>query len=205
MCERETLKDSLISRFACKEFDSYRDISKLDLDFILEAGRMAPSSFGMEPWKFLVIKNIELKDRLRGVCWNQAQISDCSALVVIVSQIKSVSNKEYYTKIFERRGLSEDMTKAYIKRYEEYISKLPSIPEWVAKQCYIAMDHMLIYASLIGIDSCPIEGFESNRVDEILGLDSISQKTTLLLPLGYCLKEPTQKRRHSFNEVVSFV
>ncbi len=205
MCEHEALQNSLITRYACKKFDPNRKIPKNDLDFVLEAGRMAPSSFGMEPWRFLVIQDQKLKDRLRPVCWNQAQISDCSALVVIISQIKKVSDKEYYTKIFERRGLSQEMTQAYIKRYEEYISKLPSLAEWVAKQCYIAMDHMLIYSSLIGIYSCPIEGFEPKELDDILGLEGSKEQTTLLLPLGYCLQEAPKKRRKPFEEVVSFV
>uniref|UniRef100_UPI0025F20466 nitroreductase family protein n=1 Tax=Nitratifractor sp. TaxID=2268144 RepID=UPI0025F20466 len=74
-----------------------------------------------------------------------------------------------------------------------------------AKQCYIAADHMMIYASLIGIDSCPIEGFEPEKVDSILGLNRKKERTTLLLPLGYRLQDPPKKKRRPFDEVVSFL
>ncbi len=205
MCDRETLEDSLYFRHACKRFDPERQIPEEELRFILEAGRLAPSSFGMEPWRFIVIRDPKLKEKLRPACWNQPQITDCSDLVVIAGQIAAVADPDYYGAMFRRRGLSEEMTQAYIERYENYIGKLHSLIGWVAKQCYIAADHMMIYASLIGIDSCPIEGFEPRKIDKILGLERKKERTTLLLPLGYRLQEPPEKKRRPFDEVVSFL
>ncbi len=205
MCDRETLESSLYFRHACKRFDPEREIPEADLRFILEAGRLAPSSFGMEPWRFIVIRDQELKEKLRPVCWDQPQITDCSDLVVIAGQIAAVADPDYYEAMFRRRGLPEEMTRAYIERYETYIGKLHSLVGWVAKQCYIAADHMMIYGALTGVDSCPIEGFEPRKVDKILGLDRKKERTTLLLPLGYRLQEPPEKKRRPFDEVVSFL
>ncbi|ADV45303.1 NAD(P)H-dependent oxidoreductase [Nitratifractor salsuginis] len=205
MCDRETLTRSLYFRHACKRFDPERKLPEADLRFILEAARLAPSAFGMEAWRFLVIRDPELKATLRPVCWDQPQITECSDLVVILGQIASVADPEYYSAMFRRRGLSEEATRAYIRRYEEYIGKLHSIQGWVAKQCYIAADHMMVYASLIGVDSCPIEGFEPRKVDKILGLDRKKERSVLLLPLGYRLQEPREKKRRPFEEVVTFL
>ena len=205
MCDRKTLEASLYFRHACKRFDPERKIPEDDLRFILEAGRLAPSSFGMEPWRFIVIRDPALKEALRPVCWDQPQITDCSDLVVITGQIAAVADPDYYAAMFRRRGLSEEMTQAYIERYETYIGKLHSLTGWVAKQCYIAADHMMVYASLIGVDSCPIEGFEPRKVDKILGLDRKKERSILLLPLGYRLQEPPEKKRRLFEDVVTFL
>ncbi len=205
MCDRDTLNRSLYFRHACKRFDPNRKLSQEDRRFILEAGRLAPSSFGMEPWRFLVIRDAELKAALRPVCWNQPQITECSDLVVILGQIAAVSDPKYYTAIFRRRGLTTQATQEYIKRYENYIGALHSIQGWVAKQCYIAADHMMIYASLIGVDSCPIEGFEPRKVDKILNLDRKIERSILLLPLGYRIQEPPLKLRRNFDEIVTII
>jgi nitroreductase len=205
MCDRDTLTQSLYFRHACKRFDPERKLPEEDRRFILEAARLAPSSFGMEPWRFLVIRDPELKAALRPLCWDQPQITECSDLVVILGQIAAVADPAYYGAMFRRRGLSEEATRAYIERYEAYIGKLHSLQGWVAKQCYIAADHMMVYASLIGVDSCPIEGFEPRKVDKLLGLDRKKERSVLLLPLGYRIQEPPAKRRRPFDEVVTFV
>ena len=205
MCNREELTASLAFRHACKRFDSDRRIPEEDRRFILEAARLAPSSFGMEPWRFLVIRDVELKAALRPHCWDQPQITECSDLVIILAQIAAPADPEYYTAMFQRRGLPEEMTRAYIERYESYIGKLHSIQAWVSRQCYIAADHMMVYASLIGVDSCPIEGFEPRKVDKVLGIDRQKERSVLLLPLGYRVREAGLKLRRSFEEVVTFV
>ncbi|WP_456430452.1 NAD(P)H-dependent oxidoreductase [Nitratifractor sp.] len=205
MCERNDLTESLYFRHACKRFDPTRTLPAEDLRFILEAGRLAPSSFGMEPWEFLVIEDREFRRRLQPLCWNQPQIEECSALVAIVGRIGAVRDPEYYRAMFARRGLDAEATEAYVRRYEEYLVSLESIGEWVLRQCYIAADHMMVYASLIGVDSCPIEGFEPAGVGEMLGVDPQSARVALLLPLGYRIQPAPPKKRRPFGEVVRFV
>ena len=86
----KTFMEAMDFRHACKIFDESKKVSNEDMNFILEAGRKSPSSFGMEPWKFLVITNDELKEKLRPFCWNQPQITTCSHLVVILAAIDAV-------------------------------------------------------------------------------------------------------------------
>jgi len=205
MIDRETIEESLYFRHACKRFDTERKLPEEDRRFILEAGRLAPSSFGMEPWRFLVIRNEEIQSELRPHCWNQPQITECSDLVVILAQISAPTDPAYYAAMFRRRGLPEEDTQAYIERYESYIGKLHSIQGWVSRQCYIAADHMMITAAQIGVDSCPIEGFVSRKVDKVLGIDRKKERSALLLPLGYRVQEPGPKLRRSFEEVVTIL
>ncbi len=205
MIEKKALQENLYFRHACKRFDPQRKIPEEELRFILDAGRLAPSSFGMEPWRFLVIRDPEIKARLRPHCWNQPQISECSDLAVILGQIASVADAEYYEAMFRRRGLPEEQTRAYIERYEAYIAGLHSIRGWVARQCYIAASHMMTYAAAREIDSCPIEGFEARKVEKELGIERKKERVVLLLPLGYRVRQAPEKKRRSFDEVVSFL
>ena len=194
----------LYFRHACKIFDSSKEIEPSTFETILEAGRLSPSSFGMEPWEFIVIRDKQLRQELRKFCWNQPQITDSSELIAIIGLTDVVQDYDYYSKMFKRRGLTEDKTLAYIKRYESYINTLPSIEEWVKRQCYISATHMMITAASLGVDSCPIEGFEPENVDKTLNLPK-EHKTALLLPLGYRAVEPPKKHRKELSEIVKII
>ncbi len=190
-------------RHACKIFDTSRKIEDEDLLYILEATRLSPSSFGMEPWRFLVIENQQIKKELQPLCWNQKQITTCSHLVVIKNQTGLVQDDEYIWKMFKRRGLDEEATKAYIQKYKSFL-KLQDIDCWTSKQCYIAMETMLLAAAFKKIDSCPIEGFEREKVEEYLGLDSSKERVAIIVALGYRLKEAPKKNRLPLEELVEF-
>jgi len=204
MIDQKSLLDILHFRHACKLFDENKKISKDDLAFILETARLSPSSFGMEHWRFIVIKNQKLKETLRPICWNQPQITTCDALVAIVAKHKAVSTSAYYEAMFARRGLDEDAMQAYVERYENYIKALPSIKEWSQKQCYLAASNIMNYAAMIGVDSCPIEGFERENVEKALDIDSSKESAALIVALGYRVNQQTPKFRLSFDEVVEF-
>ena len=204
MTKKEELLDSLYFRHACKLFDEEKKIPLDDLKFILEAGRLSPSSFGMEPWHFYVIRKQDTKEALYPVCWNQAQITSCSDLVIITAKVDDPVRKEYYEKMFMRRGLPQVMLEKYLKVYEQYIGGLHSVYSWSAKQCYIAATNMMSYAAQIGIDSCPIEGYEKEKVEEIMGFNTTKEQLALIVALGYRVNEGREKIRLSFDEVVSF-
>ncbi len=193
--------DMMNFRHACKLFDANRKISEDDFGYILEAARLSPSSFGMEPWRFLVIENQKIKEDLKPLCWNQNQITTCSHLVIIKTDNKSLKDKEYILKMFKRRGLDEESTKAYIKRYESFL-KNQNISCWSAKQCYIAAANMMSAAAFIGIDSCPIEGFNKDEVQKYLKVDGKNSEVVLILAFGYRVKNPSKKQRLSLEEIV---
>ncbi len=204
MIDQKSLSDILYFRHACKLFDKDKKISKDDLNFILEAARLSPSSFGMEHWRFIVIKNQELKETLKPVCWNQPQITTCDALVAVVAKHKAVSTPVYYEAMFARRELDDDAMQAYVQRYENYIKALPSIKAWSQMQCYLAASNIMNYAAMIGVDSCPLEGFERDDAEKILNIDSSKESLALFVALGYRVNHQTSKHRLPFDEVVEF-
>jgi len=197
-------------RHACKVFDDTKKISKEEMHFILEAGRKSPSSFGMEGWKFLVITNDALKEKLRPVCWDQVQITSCSHLVIVLATIDAVKVESGIPeKRFARREMPQESLDFYMKLYAEHLKETLStdtnIYHWTARQSYIALGNMMTAAAYIGIDSCPIEGFEKEKVEAILDIDTNKYQLAVIVPFGYRLNEQSEQLRLPFEEVVAFI
>jgi len=197
-------------RHACKVFDETKTVSNEDIRYILEAGRKSPSSFGLEAWKFLVITNKELKEKLRPVCWNQPQITSCSHLVVVLAGIESVKPEMgIVEKRFKRRNMPQDKLDFYLNLYsnhsQETLKSDTNIFAWTARQTYLATANMMSAAAFVGIDSCPIEGFEKDKVEEILNLDTKKHQLAMILPFGYRINPQSEQLRLSFEEVVEFI
>ncbi len=197
-------------RHACKIFDENKKISDEEIHYILEAGRTSPSSFGLEGWKFLVITNEALKAKIRPVCWNQVQITSCSHLVVILAEIAGAKVESGKPKAqLGRREMPKEQLDAYVELYDTHLKETlitdEKILAWTAKQTYIAVGNMMTSAAFIGIDSCPIEGFEKEKVEEILKLDTHKWQVSMLLPFGYRVNEQPKRLRLDFDEVVEFI
>lgn len=197
-------------RHACKMFDENKKISDEEMNFIIEAGRKSPSSFGMEPWKFLVITNEELKAKIRPACWDQVQITSCSHLVIILAGIDSVKPESgEVKKRFSRREMPEEQLEFYMGLYASHLEKTLSSDEniyaWTSKQSYIAAGNMMTAGATLGIDSCPIEGFDKNQVEEILDLDKSKYQLSLVLPFGHRVNPQSEQQRLSVKDVVEFI
>ncbi len=197
-------------RHACKTFDENKKITNEDIHFILETGRKSPSSFGLEAWKFLVITNEALKAKLRPECWNQVQITSCSHLVIVLAGIENAKVASGKPKErFQRRPMPQDKLDFYLELYEKHLEKTLSSDEniyaWTSKQSYIAAANMMTAAAYIGIDSCPIEGFEKEKLEEILELDTTKYQVALVLPFGYKIDPQSEQLRLDFDEVVEFI
>ncbi len=197
-------------RHACKAFNDTKKISDEELHFILEAGIKSPSSFGMEGWKFLVITNEALKEKLRPACWDQVQVTSCSHLVIVLAAIDSVKVESgEVKKRFTRREMTQESLDFYMDIYAKHLEKILSTDEniyhWTSKQSYIALANMMTAAAYIGIDSCPIEGFEKEKVEEILELDTSKYQLSVVVPFGYRLNEQPSQLRLPFDEVVEFI
>ncbi len=195
-------------RHACKRFDPEKKIPEAQLRTILQIGRLSPSSFGMEPWRFLVVRDRELKETLRPFCWNQPQITECSDLVVIKTIVAPLSpGAEYPRKMLSRRELPEEKIRAYFKKYDAFATeqfKNGGLACWGAKQCYIAAGNMMTGAMAMGIDSCAIEGYEKEKVEAVLGMDVARESLALMVAFGYRVKEPPAKVRLPLEEIVEF-
>ena len=206
----KTFMEAMDFRHACKIFDETKRISDDDMNYILEAGRKSPSSFGMEAWKFLVITNEELKAKLRPACWDQVQITSCSHLVVVLAGIDCVKPESgEVERKFKRREMPQEKLDFYLGLYaghlKDTLSSDENIYAWTAKQTAFAAGNMMTAAAVKGVDSCPIEGFDKEKVEEILGLDTKKYQLSLVLPFGYRLNEQSTQLREPLENIVEYI
>ena len=208
----KTFMEAMDFRHACKIFDETKKISNEDMKFILETGRKSPSSFGQEGWKFLVITNEELKAKLRPFCWDQPQITTCSHLVIILAAIEAVKPESGVPALrFARREMPQEKKDFYNKLYKDHLTVTKvldsdeNVYSWTARQTYIAAGNMMTAAAIKGIDSCPIEGFDKAKVEEVLGLDTKKFQLSMVLPFGYRINPQSTQMRLPFEEVIEFI
>lgn len=212
--------DAFQFRHACKQFDPTKTVSEEDFNTILEAGRLSPSSFGFEPWKFLVVQNKSLKEKLFPVSWGaQNSFSGASHFVILLGRKKvdTIYNSEYITKIMsEVQNLPEDVANQRKSAFESFekndfnlLESDRAIFDWASKQTYIALANMLTAAAFLQIDSCPIEGFNIEKVEEILKnegiLDTEHFGVSVMASFGYRAKEPHEKTRQPLNSIVQWI
>jgi len=207
-------------RHACKEFDSNKKISKEDFNFILETGRLSPSSFGFEPWKFIIVQNEEIREKIKTVTWGgQKQIPTASHFVIVLSRTKEHLNydSEYIQSFMKDvQQLPEEVIEMKGKFFKDFIQKDFKIDEsdrlffeWGARQTYLALGNMMTSASMIGIDSCPIEGFDKKQAEEILKQENLIPETgfgiSCMVAFGYRIQDPRPKTRQTLDAVVEWV
>lgn len=162
--------DNLNLRYAVKIFDKTLTISEKDWSIIEDALILTPSSFGLEPWKFLVITNKELKKELKNFSFNQTQIEDCSHLLVLCA--KKYIDNEYIKKCMQNIAKVRNVDISTLNKYKEVISSSIMQKEdhlnYTTNQTFIALGNILTVAAMLKIDSCPIGGFISEEYDRIL-------------------------------------
>ena len=211
---KQQVLDAFHFRCATRYYDPERKISKEDFDYILELGRLSPSSVGSEPWQFLVVQNPELRQALKPVSWGMAtQLDDASHVVVILANKHMRYDSEDFRANLARRGLTEEQMQANMATYQrfqtEHINVLENdrtLFDWASKQTYIALANMMTGAALIGIDSCPVEGFNYAEVNRILAqtgaYDAEKYAVSVAVTFGYRAKEIRPKSRKPLNEIV---
>lgn len=201
--------EAMSFRHACKKFDADKKIPDEDFEQILEFGRLSPSSFGMEQWRFLVIQTPELREQLKSTCWGQPQITDSSHVIVILAKTAAVKpGTDYVTNMFDRRSLPLDARNAYLEKYASHhqteIEPYMSTHAWSSKQCYLALANMMTGAANLGIDSCPIEGFSKQQVEELLDIDTETEEVAVVVTFGYRAGEQTPSLRLKSNEIIEY-
>ena len=181
--------DSLNWRYATKSFDTTKKVSQADLDEIIETFRLTPSSFGLEPWKLIVIENQELKNEMVAYSYNQKQVWECSHLLVFTA-VKNIDNDyidshlDNNTKITRasREDLSwyENVMKAYFSALDENTKE-----KWAREQVHIALWNVLNTLAQKWIDSCAIWWFNPKKYDEVLKLSEKWLESVVVLPIWY--------------------
>ncbi len=200
---RNDFEKAMHFRHACKLFDATKKIKQEDLDFILEAGRMSPSSIGLEHWKFLVVRDEKLKRAIREVSWDQPQMTTCSELVVVLYKKQLRSNTPYikaqYKKVFGGDEVGE-WYKGFIDPQSD-----EALECWSMQQCHIAAANMMTAAAYIGIDSCPIGGYDKAALEQALGIDGSLYGVALMLPFGYRANPQQPRVRSDISELVEYI
>lgn len=205
---KETLLDAYAFRHACKLFDSNKKITDEDFNFILETARLSPTSFGMQGVRLTVITKDDLKKAMKPLCWNQNQIDSCSHLVVFKTRTQDLKPYSDWTKVrFAQRGLPQDAQDKYMEVYANFHKSLKcdDIYEWGTRQAYILFSSMITSAALIGIDSCPIEGFEKESLEKLLKIDTQEEEISLVCAFGYRVNEQAKKMRLQLDEICEFI
>lgn len=210
------LQQRLAWRYATKEFDPTRQIPADQWTALLHSLVQAPSSFGLQPWKFIDVVDPAVRRKLRAVSWDQSQITDASHLVVLCR--KDIVTPADAERFIKRSAAVRGVDPATMLGYQNLIvgflndpSAIPggSMAAWTRSQVYIALGFFLAAAAMIGVDTCPLEGFDPEKYDEILGLSASGFSSTVVAAAGYRSAgdwlAPLPKVRYEAGEIVTRV
>ncbi|MFV8365963.1 NAD(P)H-dependent oxidoreductase [Flavobacterium sp. XS1P27] len=176
-------------RYATKKFDATKKITAEDLSTLKEAIRLSSSSYGLQPYKVIIVENPELRANIQPAAWGQSQIVEASHLIIFANETKvdDLAIDEYIKNISQTRNMPIEALAGYGDFMKSKITSLT--PEekniWTAKQTYLALGNLLNVAAELKIDATPMEGFVPAQVNEILGLDKLGLNATLIATLGY--------------------
>ena len=214
---RQQALDIFRRRVSTRYYDPARKISAEDFAAILDFGRLSPSSVGSEPWKFLVIQNQGLREKIKPVAWGmQATIAEASHLVILLAKKHARYDTPFFSELMERRGFTPEQRAAALERYRSFqihdiaiADDERALFDWASKQSYIALANMLTGAAMLGIDSCPIEGMNYAAVEHILAqaglLDPAEYGVSVAATFGYRARDIQPKPRRDAAETVVWV
>lgn len=176
-------------RYATKKYDPTRKVSQEDLEKILEAIRLTPTSSGLQQFRLLVITNQELKDQIVPIAFGQQMVADCSHLLVFAAWDRYTEDRivDMYEYITTEREQPADRYNAYIDRLKSrYLPQTAAENfEHTARQAYIGLGLAMAQAAELQIDCTPMEGFDTTKLDDLLELQAEGLKSVLMLPIGY--------------------
>jgi nitroreductase len=188
--EPSRILDAMRWRYATKRFDPARRIPDETWGALEETLVLSPSSYGLQPWEFLVVTRQDLKESLVPATWGQRQVADCSHLLVIAARVTlAEADIDRLMGVIESvQGRSRESTRGYRDMMMRDVVEGPrsrDIRGWAKLQCYIALGNFMTAAALLGIDTCPMEGFQAEKYDEALGLPASGLTAAVLCPAGY--------------------
>lgn len=216
--QNNEILEAAIWRYAVKTFDITKKVSDMDFDTLVNVARYSPSSFGLEPWKMIVVQNAKLRNRIAEYASGaQRQLATASHFVIFAVTADLEPESEYI------KHISFDVKKNSESSYAETVAKIDAFQknkhdltdrrkrvDWAGKQAYMALANMIFAAAIMRIDSCPIEGFTPNGVENVLSeegiIDSAKENVAVMGAFGYRLSGPEHaKVRRPFKEVVDFI
>ena len=181
--------EALKWRYATKQFDTEKKLSADQVATLKEALRLSPSSFGLQPWRFVFVENVELRTKLRAAGYDQPQFTDASHLVVLATEknIDAALIKKYVQSIADAKNIAVENLAGFSGMLNGAIGAKgeEGARDWAARQAYIALGVLLTTAALEGIDAAPMEGFDPKAADEILGLTGRGLESRVVVGLGF--------------------
>jgi len=218
MIDKQDILRAFSFRHACKTFDPARKLPDEDFRLILETGRLSPSSFGFEPWRFVVVQDIALREKLRAVSWGaQGQLPTASHVIAILARKEDMRPGSGYTETFMRdvQKMSDEAIARRHKFYPQFhasdfrLQEPRALFDWSCRQTYIALANMMTAAAMIGIDSCPIEGFNQENAEAVLAEAGLLEDgrfgLAVMVAFGYRVTPQPVKTRQAMEQVVRWV
>jgi nitroreductase / dihydropteridine reductase len=208
--------DSLNWRYATKSFDTNKKLSDEQLSFVKETLRLAPSSYGIQAWKFVEIKTPEIRQKLKEAGWNQSQFTESSSLFALCTYVDPVSNAEeivntYVEELISQRGVTAESLDGYKNMMINAMKNGNTMNDpahsqhWLDNQMYIALGQAMTACAIAGIDTCPMEGFDVAKANEILDVEKLGLKVNCFLAVGFRNADDkyatTKKVRNSVDKV----
>lgn len=183
------LIENLQWRYATKKFDPEKSIADVDMEKLKKAIQLSASSYGLQPYKVLIISNPDIRKKLLPVSWKQSQVSDAHALLVFCNY-KTIG-KNYLDNFKQIKANVEGKEVSDLDAFGDFVlNKLSEksaneMENWTAKQCYLALGNLLAACAELKIDACPMEGFDNEAYNDILGLDSQGLNAAVIATIGY--------------------
>ncbi|MDR1748492.1 MAG: NAD(P)H-dependent oxidoreductase [Spirochaetaceae bacterium] len=195
------------SRFACKLYAAEKPLTREEVEFIMECGRLSPSSFGLEHWHFFAVESEPLKDGLYRACFSQDTVST-AALVVVIACRKAQAYDPKGRFVSQRGSRFPGTIEEFIADYEGYyhfLEKSGLLNHWARSQCYIPCANMMTGAAYAGIDSCAIEGYNEQEVLEVLEIDSSVWEIGIVSTFGHRDEEPREHIREPAERIITYL
>ncbi|WP_339728469.1 NAD(P)H-dependent oxidoreductase [Maribacter stanieri] len=208
-----SIVDKLNWRYATKKFDSSKKVSEKDLETLLEAARLTASSYGLQPYEIYVIEDTDVRQKLRKASYDQPQITDASYLIVLANKptFNETMIDDYIANIMAIRGVSKEDLKGFSQTMKSTLLDLPDAYKntWTSNQAYIVLGNLMTVASEMKIDTCPMEGFDKAKYNEILGLTDKDLNAAVVLAVGYRSADDTTqhypKVRYSKEQIITHI
>ena len=204
--------ESLKWRYATKKFDPAKNIEKKQLDVLAQAFNLTATSYGLQPCRLVVVIDQDIKDKMVAHSYGQLQVKDASAVLVLCTTAVNESYiKDYFSLVKKQRNTPDEILKPFEDFLTDTFSKkeLDEVESWARNQAYLILGNLLTVCAQEQIDSCPMEGFVPEKIDELLGLSEVGLKSTLLLPVGHRatddMMSQLKKVRRPQQEMVSYI
>lgn len=184
----ESYIENLNWRYATKKFDPTKELNEEDQEKLMESLRLSASSYGLQPYEILIIKDEKIREELKKAAWNQSQITDSSFLVVFANYRKVTQSHldDYLDNISETRGISRENLKGMEEMIQNTVLSFGEEQQriWASKQTYIGLGNLLSAAAEFKIDTCPMEGFDNKEFDRILKLEEKNLTSSVIAAVG---------------------